>query len=456
MGVTCFENGIWEDVRLRALPASLRAAFPVVVALLAAYGDGVVSDGELGVGLLGAGGFAQLVEALMSWGWLKRGASGRLCRAGMLAPVSAAAQRMRERRRSGGGRSAENRTASPKSRTGRMTGGDGAPTHRPPTPNSHTGRMTGGDCGVNAAQPTSRRMGRVRPAEVLPPAPNSHTGRMTGGVCAPTERPPALGSESADSHEKCAVRPPAPNSHTDRMIGGECKATATPVRRQPSADHRGRDWGGNAGGAALCLVAAADGAGAKRENAGRTDCERSENRAIGGVRSDSESDSDSDSKSDSDSGIGSDSESLTDRTKDLTGQTDAMQRNADRALDGPASGDRTRQAGLVGRDGTVVFVPKNAVFERLRAEGYPDAILAEAARRVGAESYWKVKYIRAIVMNLMAERPARPVAAVRPPAPVRRGPAVLVAPECVPMPAEVRDRLAEMGLGIKCDPGSHK
>src|SRR5437879_5354118 len=95
MPSTCFENSLWEDVRLNALPAGLRAAFPVMAARLQAYGDGILTDGELRVGLLGPKRFAQLSDALLSWGWLLRTDEGRLARSGILAPVSADALRMR-------------------------------------------------------------------------------------------------------------------------------------------------------------------------------------------------------------------------------------------------------------------------------------------------------------------------------------------------------------------------
>ena len=47
MAEICFACSVFEDLRLRALPAALRAAFPVVAARLAVYGDGALTDAEL-------------------------------------------------------------------------------------------------------------------------------------------------------------------------------------------------------------------------------------------------------------------------------------------------------------------------------------------------------------------------------------------------------------------------
>src|SRR2546423_358496 len=74
--------GTWEDLRLRAMPASLRAAVPVLLARLDAYGDGVLTDRELRVGLLGPVQFARLTEALLVWGWMARDERGLLVRTG--------------------------------------------------------------------------------------------------------------------------------------------------------------------------------------------------------------------------------------------------------------------------------------------------------------------------------------------------------------------------------------
>ena len=98
MAAVCFECSLWEDLRLRALPAVLRAAIPVLAARLEEYGDGALTDSELSVGLLGPNRFGDVVEALIGWGWLARSPEGRLLRLGALAPVSADALRMRKKR----------------------------------------------------------------------------------------------------------------------------------------------------------------------------------------------------------------------------------------------------------------------------------------------------------------------------------------------------------------------
>ena len=98
MAAICFDCSVFEDLRLRALSDEVRAAFPVVAVRLQSYGDGGLSDRELQAGLLGPEQFAELAGALLGWGWLKRDAAGRLRRSGALAPVSADAQRMRNRR----------------------------------------------------------------------------------------------------------------------------------------------------------------------------------------------------------------------------------------------------------------------------------------------------------------------------------------------------------------------
>src|SRR5690349_4362252 len=85
MGRTCFEDLLWKDARLRALPAALRAAFPAVVARSGPRGEGALTDAELRAGLLGPARFARLADALISWGWMARDGAGRLARRGVLA-----------------------------------------------------------------------------------------------------------------------------------------------------------------------------------------------------------------------------------------------------------------------------------------------------------------------------------------------------------------------------------
>ena len=233
MPTTCFDNSVWEDLRLRALPAGLRAAFPVLIARLQDFGDGVLTDRELRVDLLGPARFAILTEALIAWNWLKRTPAGHLARAGILAPPSADALRMRERRRI-------------------QAGND------PVRPAAGRGK------------PRSRRS----------------TAPALRAECVETEN----GDRTASEHMANA-------------------------------------------GANMYAVAS---------------------------ESESESDSDSDSNL---------IQTLTD-----------------------------------GSDQTAGPAPRTPLFDTLRAEGYPDDLLAETARRVGERNLWKERYIRKVAANLLKER----------------------------------------------------
>ena len=61
--------------------------------------------------------------------------------------------------------------------------------------------------------------------------------------------------------------------------------------------------------------------------------------------------------------------------------------------------------------------PSTPLFNTLRAEGCPPAILAETARRAGEQNLWKEKYIRKIVANLLrdaARPPQQPMSLLSP------------------------------------------
>ena len=100
MSATSIDNRVWGDPRFKALPPALRAAIGPMISRLEQYGDASLTDAELRVDLLGPKRMAHLADALLSWGWLQRAPNGNLARAGLLAPVSADALRMRAHRAS--------------------------------------------------------------------------------------------------------------------------------------------------------------------------------------------------------------------------------------------------------------------------------------------------------------------------------------------------------------------
>jgi hypothetical protein len=132
--------------------------------------------------------------------------------------------------------------------------------------------------------------------------------------------------------------------------------------------------------------------------------------------SESESDSDSDSYRESDSESDSDTESdargeLVDGADQMdevdgvggpVGYRERVARIADRS-EGQVLPERAverREVRVVVRP-PVGPVPKTALFDRLRREGMPEAVLAGVARRVKPEDLWKEKYVRVVARNLM-------------------------------------------------------